>query len=87
MANLQQHLGLLRPTFFLAVQETVEKSQLLLAAVVGIEMRPVFDAVRLQPFMFGCGAHEALKIATRMQTLAAPIRGRKQRRGDLVPIR
>ncbi len=87
VADLQQHLRLLRPAVLLAVQEIVEEAQLLLAAVVGVEMRPVLDAVRLQPFLLGRGAHEAFEIAARMQALAAPIGGGEQRRRHLVPDR
>ena len=75
MAHLQQHLRLLAPAVFLAVQEIVEEAQLLLAAVVGVEMRPVLDAVRLQPFLLGGRAHEAFEIAARVQALAAPVGG------------
>jgi hypothetical protein len=49
---LQQHLRLFRPAGVLAVQEVVEELLLLLAAVVGVEVGPVLDAVRLQPFLF-----------------------------------
>src|ERR1700693_1373183 len=65
----------------------IEELALQLAAVIGIEMRPMLDAVRLQPFVFGGGAHEALEIAARVQTLAAPIGGREQRDGDVLPHR
>ena len=87
VAHLQQHFRLLCPAVFLAVQEIVEEAQLLLAAVVGVEMRPVLDAVRLQPFLLGGGAHEAFEIAARMQALAAPIGGGEQRRRHLRPVR
>jgi hypothetical protein len=77
VAYLQKDLGLLRPTFFLAVQESIEETQLLLAAIIRVEMRPVFNAVRLKPFLFGRSPDEPLKIATGMQALAAPIRRRE----------
>ena len=68
------------------MQEVVEKPLLQFAAVVGVKMRPVLDAVRLQPFLLRRCAHEALEIAARMQALAAPIgRGQKRHR-DLRPI-
>src|SRR2546423_13396589 len=50
-------------------------------------MRPVLDAVRLEPFVLRGGTREAFEIAARMQPLSAPIRGREQRSGDLVPLR
>ena len=87
MAHLQQHLRLLVPAAVLAVEEMVEEPQLLLAAVVGVEMRPVLDPVGLEPFLLRGRAHEALEIAARMQALAAPVRGREQRHLDLRPLR
>src|SRR5437879_12567424 len=50
-------------------------------------MRPVLDAVCLEPLVLRGGAHKALEIATRMQALSAPVRRREQRHGDLVPLR
>jgi hypothetical protein len=87
MTHLQLRARLLRPAGVLAVQEIVEEAQLLRAAVVGVEMRPVLDAVRLQPFLLGGRTHEAFEIAARMQALAAPIGGGEQRRHHLVPDR
>ncbi len=69
------------------MQEMVEELELQLAAVVRVEMRPVLDAVRLQPFLLGGRAHEALEIAARMQRLAAPVGGREHGRRHLVPDR
>src|SRR3954453_7997179 len=50
-------------------------------------MRPVLDAVRLEPLVARGRADEAFEIAARMQALSAPIRRREQRHGDLVPLR
>ena len=86
MAHLQQHARLLAPAGVLALQEIVEELALQLAAVVGVEMRPVLDAVRLEPFVLRGGARKALEIAARVQALSAPVRRREQRRGDLVPL-
>src|SRR5208282_709522 len=63
----------------------VEELELLLTAVVGVEMRPVLDPVRLKPFLPRRRAHEALEIAARMQALAAPIGGGEKRHFDLRP--
>src|SRR5262249_32150680 len=52
MTNLQQHSRLLAPTGVLALEEEVEELALQLAAVVRIEVRPVLDAVRFEPFVF-----------------------------------
>ena len=64
------------------MEEVIEEALLQVAAVIGVEMCPVLDAMRFEPFLFGCGANEALEIAARMQTLAAPIGRRKERHGD-----
>src|SRR5580704_10199301 len=85
MAHLQLHRRLLVPAVVLAVQEMVEEAQLQLPAVVGVEMRPMLDAVRLEPFVLRGGADEPFEIAARMQWLAAPIRRRQKRHLDLRP--
>ena len=46
-----------------------EEPLLQVEAVVRIEMRPVLDAVHLEPFLLRRGAHEAFEIAARMQAL------------------
>src|SRR4029453_4115312 len=66
--------------------EIIEEAQLLLAPVVRVKVSPVLDPVRLQPLLLGRGPHKALEVAAWMQTLAAPIGGREQRRDDLVPL-
>ncbi len=73
VAHLQQHARLPVEAVVLAVQEMVEEAQLQLAAIVGVEMGPVLDAVHLEPFVLRGRAHEAFEIAARMQWLAAPI--------------
>ncbi len=87
MADLELHLRLFLPAAFLAVEEMVEELQLQLAAVVGVEMGPVLDAVHLEPFLLRRRLHEALEVAARMERLAAPIGGRQQRHLDLRPHR
>src|ERR1700694_2764791 len=87
MAYLHLHSGLLVPAVLLALEVVVEKPQLQPPAVVGVEMRPVFDAVRLQPLVFRRGAHEAFDIAARMEPLPAPVGGREKRYLDPVPHR
>ena len=87
MAHLQQHARLLAPAGVLALQVKIEELALKFAAVVGVEMRPVFDSVRLEPLVLRGGAREAFEIAARMQALSAPVRRREQRHGDLVPLR
>src|SRR5690349_10538383 len=83
MTHLQQHLWPLVPAIVLAVQEVIEERELLLAAVVGIEMGPMLDAVRLEPLLPRRGARKTFEIAAWMQALAAPVGGREQRHRDL----
>src|SRR5215207_467940 len=45
MPHLQQHFWTPIPAVLLAVEEIIEETQLLLAPVIHIEMRPVLDAV------------------------------------------
>src|SRR6185437_10998950 len=85
VTHLQPHLRLFRPAGILAVQKIVKEATLLLASVIGVEMRPMLDAVRLQPLLLGGCAREAFEIAARMQALAAPIGGREQRGLDFLP--
>src|SRR5262249_55875932 len=87
VAYLQLHLRLLSPAGVLALEEVSEEFLLQGDAVIGVEMRPVLDAVHLEPLLFGGGAHEALEIAARMQSLAAPVGCREQRRLHLAPVR
>src|ERR1700693_3808139 len=75
MAHLQPHARLAVPAILFAFQKVVEETFLYFAAVVGIEMGPVFDPVDFEPLLCRSGAHKTLEIAARMQSLAAPIRG------------
>ncbi len=86
MAHLQEHARPLVPAVVPAVQKMVEELELQLAAIVGVEVRPVLEPMRLEPFLLGGGAHEALEIAARMQPLAAPVGGREQGHLDLGPV-
>ena len=51
MAHLQAARAAACPSRFLALEEIVEELALQFAAVVGVEMRPVLDAVRFEPFV------------------------------------
>ena len=64
--HLQKHPWLPSPAIVLAVQEVIEKAELKVTAVIGVKMRPMFDAVSFEPFLLRCGPHEAFKIAARM---------------------
>src|SRR5262245_17739597 len=75
MAHLQQNLRLLAPAAVLALEEVAEELLLQLQSVVRIEVRPVLDAVALEPFLVRSGAHEALEVAARMQALPTPVGG------------
>src|SRR5262245_61410058 len=85
MPYLQLHLRLAIPAVLLALQEVVEEALLQQAAVVRIKVRPVLDAVNLEPFFLCRGADETLQVAARVQTLSAPVGRRKKRGSDLLP--
>src|SRR5882724_13652436 len=84
--DLELHARLPGPVA-LAFEEVIEEPKLQFAPVVGVEVRPVLDAVRLEPFLLRGGADEAFEVAARMQALSAPIGGGEERHGDLVPFR
>ncbi len=52
VAHLQADARFLVPAVLLAMQEIVEEAELQIAAVIGVEVRPVLDAVRFKPFVF-----------------------------------
>ena len=52
MAHLQLHFGLCIPTVGIAFEVVVEEALLQIASIVGVKVRPVFDAVCFQPFIF-----------------------------------
>src|SRR5262249_43180606 len=87
VANLELHFGLPGPAGVLALEVVAEELLLQRDAVVGIEMRPVLDAVALEPLVLRGRAHEALEIAARVQALPAPVSRREQRHLDLRPVR
>src|SRR5262249_10736363 len=79
VTNLEQHPGLLRPPGVLALQEVPEEFLLEGHAVIRVEVRPVLDAVHLEPLLVRFGAHEPLEVAAWVQPLPAPVRRREQR--------
>src|SRR5450759_763225 len=87
MAHLKLHARLPRPAVVRALQEMIEEALLQLDPVVGVEMGPVLDPVRLEPFVLRRRAHEALEVAARVQSLAAPVRGGQKGNSDLLPDR
>ena len=52
MANLKLHLRALVPAIALALEEVGEKLFLNRDSVVGVEMRPVFQAMSFEPLIF-----------------------------------
>src|SRR5204862_3538647 len=48
---------------------------------------PMGAAMRFQPLLLGGRVDEALKVATRVQSLAAPVRRGKERHLHLAPVR
>src|SRR5262245_60848652 len=87
MANLEHHLGLFVPAGILALEEMTEEFLLQADSVIGVEMRPMLDAMHLEPFLVGSGARESFEIAPRVQALPAPIGGGEQWRLHPSPIR
>src|SRR5579872_504875 len=75
------------PAVFLALEKIIEKPLLQLAAVIRVEMRPVLDAVHLEPLLFGSRADERFDVSTQMQALTAPVAGRKKRHRDAIEDR
>ena len=63
MAHLQLHWRLLVPAGVLAFEEMTEEALLYLHAVIGVEVRPVLDAVRFEPFVLGGGARESFELS------------------------
>ena len=86
MADVERHARLLVPAGVLAFEEMAEEALLQRVAVIAVEMREVGVAMHFQPFLLGAGAQIAFEIAARMQSHAAPIAGREQRRLDLRKI-
>src|SRR5262245_27016708 len=72
--NIELHARLLVPAVALAFQEIAEELLLQTDSVVCVVMRPMLDAVHLEPFVFRRRPVKALEIAARMQRLAAPVR-------------
>ena len=75
---------MLGPAGILAFEEVAKETFLQSLAVVAVEMCEVRIAVHFKPLLFGSGSQPAFKIAACMQTHAAPIAGRQQRRFDLL---
>src|SRR4029078_12024208 len=83
MADIERHRRLLLPAGALALEEVAEEPHLQRLAVAAVALREVRIAVPLQPFLPGAGAPPAFEIAAGMQTHAAPVPCRQQRRRDL----
>src|SRR2546430_2341395 len=61
--DLQARPGLPIPAVVLSLEEIGKESLLDVDAIVGVEVRPVLDAVRLEPFLPRGRSHEAFEIA------------------------
>ena len=72
-----ERLGHKRDASAIAFQEVAKKPLLQCDAVIGIEMRPMFAAVALKPFLLRGCSHEAFEIAARMEALSAPVGSRE----------
>src|SRR5712671_2871228 len=87
VAYLQLHARLPVPAVLHVLQVVIEEPLLQRAAVVGVEMRPMLDAVGFEPLVLRGGAHESLEVAAWMKALSAPVGGGEQRHGDFFPDR
>src|SRR6185369_12183336 len=87
MADIERHRRLLLPAGTLALEKVAEEPLLQRLAIVAVEMREVGIAVHLQPFLPGAGASPAFEIAAGMQTHAAPVPCRQQRRRNVGELR
>ncbi|WP_243787776.1 hypothetical protein [Saccharopolyspora gloriosae] len=62
-ADLEGDGGLVLPAVVGAGEEVVEKAPLQRDTGVGVELRPVFEAVHLQPLLGGADPGEAFEVA------------------------
>jgi hypothetical protein len=81
MAHVQQHGRLGGPAGVLTAQEEVEESPLKLPPVVGVVVRPVFQAMQFEPLARRVGLKIPLDVASQMQPLPAPVAAGEQRDG------
>src|SRR5262249_56521082 len=86
VAYVQEHARLPVPTVALALQEVVEEAELELAPIVGVVVRPVLEAVELEPLLLGHGAEVAVGVAAKVQPVPTPVAGRQERLRDLRPV-
>ena len=63
MAHIQPDARRLVPAVVDALEEVVEELLLQADAVVGVKVRPVLQAVQLEPFLPGGGLDESLDVA------------------------
>src|SRR5207244_9767303 len=87
VADLQPDARLALPAVVGALEQTIEEAPLHGHAVIGVEMRPMLEPMHFQPLLAGRGAREAFALTSRMQPLAAPVRGREEWDRDFVPTR
>src|SRR2546425_2226418 len=87
MAHLQLHAQLPVPAVLHALQMVIEEPLLERAAVVGVEVGPVLDAVRFEPLVLRSGSDEAFEVAARVKALPSPVGGGEQGYGDFFPDR
>src|SRR5262245_22731921 len=84
--DIELHARLLVPAIALAFQKIAEELLLQADPIVCVVVRPVLDAVYLEPFLFRRRAVKTLEVAPRMQRLATPVRRGKHRHFYLRPI-
>ncbi len=74
MPDLKLHRGLPIPAIVDPLEKIVEEAQLQFAAIVGVEVSPMLQPMDLQPLLLRGRLRKALKIASGVQALAAPVR-------------
>ena len=87
VAHLQLHARLPVPAVVHVLQGVIEEPLLERAAVVGVEVGPVLDAVRFEPLVLRSGSDEAFEVAARVKALPSPVGGGEQGHGDFFPDR
>ncbi len=72
LSDLELDARVVRPSIIETFQEVVEEAFLEIAAVVGVEVRPMFESMHLEPLLLGGGPDETLHVPSQVQTLPPP---------------
>src|SRR5438034_1089114 len=74
MAHLEHDRRLPRPSGVLALEEVAKEPLLQADPIVRVEVRPVLDAVHLEPLLGRGRAHEHFEVAAGVEALPSPVR-------------